>query len=228
MGSWPGWAISSAPPSCGKSFMRPGSIPRRGGPALLGRSFSAPRLTPSSPATYFISTRSPCTASTRSSSSSTPPAGAHPGRHRPSHRGLAHATGPQPVHGPRRRQLRPSVPHPRPRRQVHRGLRCHLHRHRRSNHQDAGPAATRERNRRALRRHRPPRAIRPDPDHQSTTRRSRALYEFERDYDDHRPHRSLGQAAPSRPLPHRAPTEVGKIQRRDRLGGLLHEYQQVA
>ena len=54
------------------------------------------------------------------------------------------------------------------------------------------------------------------------------LREFERHYNNHRPHRSLGQAAPSRPLPHRAPTEIAKIQRHDRLGGLLHEYQQVA
>jgi putative transposase len=54
------------------------------------------------------------------------------------------------------------------------------------------------------------------------------LHEFERHYNDHRPHRSLGQAAPSSPLPHRAPTEIGKIHRRDRLGGLLHEYRQVA
>jgi len=54
------------------------------------------------------------------------------------------------------------------------------------------------------------------------------LREFERHYNNHRPHRSLGQAAPSRPLPHRAPTEISKIQRHDRLGGLLHEYQQVA
>ena len=54
------------------------------------------------------------------------------------------------------------------------------------------------------------------------------LPEFERHYNDHRPHRGLGQAAPSRPLPRRAPTEVPKIERRDRLGGLLHEYQQVA
>jgi putative transposase len=54
------------------------------------------------------------------------------------------------------------------------------------------------------------------------------LREFQRHYNDHRPHRSLGQAAPSRPLPHRAPTEIRKIKRHDRVGGLLHEYQHVA
>ena len=54
------------------------------------------------------------------------------------------------------------------------------------------------------------------------------LREFERHYNDHRPHRTLGQAAPSRPLPRRATTETYKIQRHDRLGGLVHEYQQVA
>ena len=41
------------------------------------------------------------------------------------------------------------------------------------------------------------------------------LREFERRYNDHRLHRSLGQAAPSRPLPHCAPTEIRKIQRHD-------------
>ena len=54
------------------------------------------------------------------------------------------------------------------------------------------------------------------------------LREFERHYNDHRPHRTLGQASPSRPLPHRAPTEIHKFQRHDRVGGLLHEYRQVA
>ena len=44
----------------------------------------------------------------------------------------------------------------------------------------------------------------------------------------HRPHRALGQAAPLRPLPHRTTTEIHTVRRRDRLGGLLHEYQQVA
>ena len=42
------------------------------------------------------------------------------------------------------------------------------------------------------------------------------------------PHRALGQAAPLRPLPHHTTTEIHNVRRRDRLGGLLHEYQQVA
>jgi putative transposase len=54
------------------------------------------------------------------------------------------------------------------------------------------------------------------------------LREFACHYNDHRPHRSLGQAAPARPLPNCAPPEIGKIQRRDRVSGLLHEYQHVA
>ena len=54
------------------------------------------------------------------------------------------------------------------------------------------------------------------------------LRQYERDYNDHRPHRALGQAAPRRPLPHRTTTEIHSVRRRDRLGGLLREYQQVA
>ena len=54
------------------------------------------------------------------------------------------------------------------------------------------------------------------------------LRHYERHYNNHRPHRTLGQAAPLRPLPHRTTTEIHNVQRRDRLGGLIHEYQQVA
>jgi putative transposase len=54
------------------------------------------------------------------------------------------------------------------------------------------------------------------------------LRQYEHHYNDHRPHRSLGQAAPLRPLPHHTTTEIHNVQRRDRLGGLIHEYQQVA
>jgi transposase InsO family protein len=55
-----------------------------------------------------------------------------------------------------------------------------------------------------------------------------ALAEYEQHYNSHRPHRTLGQAAPLRPLPQRTTTEADTVRRRDRLGGLLHEYQQVA
>jgi putative transposase len=54
------------------------------------------------------------------------------------------------------------------------------------------------------------------------------LHEFERHYNGHRPHRTLDQAAPLRPLPQRTTSDPNTVQRRDRLGGLLHEYQQVA
>jgi transposase InsO family protein len=54
------------------------------------------------------------------------------------------------------------------------------------------------------------------------------LREFERHYNAHRPHRTLGQAAPLRPLPRRTPAAVDNVRRHDRLGGLIHEYQHVA
>jgi putative transposase len=54
------------------------------------------------------------------------------------------------------------------------------------------------------------------------------LREYEHHYNEHRPHRALGQAAPLRPLPRPKTSEPNDIRRRDRLGGLLHEYQQVA
>ena len=57
---------------------------------------------------------------------------------------------------------------------------------------------------------------------------ARVLSQYAGHYNDHRPHRGLGQAAPLRPLPRRATTGVYNVRRRDRLDGLLHEYQQVA
>jgi hypothetical protein len=59
-----------------------------------------------------------------------------------------------------------------------------------------------------------------------------ALREFELFYNGHRPHRTLGQAAPLRPLPEpiTEPRQIKhlEIRRRDRLGGALHEYQHAA
>lgn len=56
---------------------------------------------------------------------------------------------------------------------------------------------------------------------------TRALAEYETHFNDHRPHRSLGQATPLRALPQPETSDL-KVIRRDRLGGVLHEYRQVA
>jgi transposase InsO family protein len=59
-----------------------------------------------------------------------------------------------------------------------------------------------------------------------------ALREYESFYNEHRPHRALHAAAPQRPLPPpiTQPDQVSHldIRRRDRLGGVLHEYQHAA
>jgi putative transposase len=55
------------------------------------------------------------------------------------------------------------------------------------------------------------------------------LREYEDFYNRHRPHRTLNQAAPLRPLPDGV-TDLDqfRIQRRDRAGGVIHEYRLVA
>lgn len=59
-----------------------------------------------------------------------------------------------------------------------------------------------------------------------------ALREFESHYNQHRPHRTLRQCAPLRPVPETL-TEQAQIihldgRRHDRLGGILHEYEYAA
>ena len=58
-----------------------------------------------------------------------------------------------------------------------------------------------------------------------------ALREFETFYNEHRPHRSLN-GAPLQPAPEplTEPSRLDQldIRRRDRLGGVLHEYQHAA
>jgi putative transposase len=55
----------------------------------------------------------------------------------------------------------------------------------------------------------------------------KVLAEYEDHFSAHRPHRALNQASPLQPLPDPADADINVI-RRDRLGGLLHEYSQVA
>ena len=55
------------------------------------------------------------------------------------------------------------------------------------------------------------------------------LREYEDFYNTHRPHRTLNQAAPLRPLPDGV-TDLDhfRVRRRDRAGGVIHEYRLVA
>jgi len=59
-----------------------------------------------------------------------------------------------------------------------------------------------------------------------------ALREFEQFYNGHRPHQGIANARPLQPLPVplAAPDRIAclDIRRRDRLGGVLHEYQHAA
>ena len=54
------------------------------------------------------------------------------------------------------------------------------------------------------------------------------LAEYADHYNGHRPHRALGQAPPLGPGEPVVLAPAGRIVRRDRLGGLIHEYTQVA
>ena len=55
------------------------------------------------------------------------------------------------------------------------------------------------------------------------------LREYEDFYNTHRPHRTLNQAAPLRPLPDGV-TDLDhfRLRRRDRAGGVIHEHRLVA
>jgi putative transposase len=56
----------------------------------------------------------------------------------------------------------------------------------------------------------------------------RVLRQYEEHFNTHRPHRTLGQAAPLRPLPCVPADPTATVVRRDQLGGLLHEYAHAA
>jgi len=55
-----------------------------------------------------------------------------------------------------------------------------------------------------------------------------ALSGYVAHYNDHRPHRALGQAPPQGAVPAITPSADMRVVRVDRLGGLIHEYAQVA
>lgn len=55
-----------------------------------------------------------------------------------------------------------------------------------------------------------------------------ALSEYVDHYNTHRPHRTLGQRAPDGKIPAAPADDTIRVRRRDQLGGLIHEYSQVA
>jgi putative transposase len=56
-----------------------------------------------------------------------------------------------------------------------------------------------------------------------------ALAEYLAHYNDHRPHRTLGQQAPTSEVGERSgEVDLNRLRRRDRLGGLIHEYEFAA
>ncbi len=57
----------------------------------------------------------------------------------------------------------------------------------------------------------------------------RVLAEYVAHHNTHRPHRALGQRPPiPKPIPIPTPPSDAHVRRRDRLGGLLHEYELAA
>jgi putative transposase len=54
------------------------------------------------------------------------------------------------------------------------------------------------------------------------------LAEYADHYNGHRPRRALGQAPPLGSTEPPVIPAAGRVARRDRLGGLIHEYAQVA
>jgi putative transposase len=55
-----------------------------------------------------------------------------------------------------------------------------------------------------------------------------ALGEYADHCNGHRPHRALGQAPPLGPGEPAVVVPAGRVVRRDRIGGLIHEYAQAA
>jgi transposase InsO family protein len=57
----------------------------------------------------------------------------------------------------------------------------------------------------------------------------RVLRDYETHHNEHRPHRSLGQAAPLKPLPEAiADHDAFQARRRDLIGGVIHKYAHIA
>src|ERR1019366_9141518 len=160
-GSWPAWECESRRRPYGRSSRTPAPAPRFGGPGRPGRSSCAPRPTRSWPAT---SSRRNCSTAPRPGRDrARDPAHPHPRSHPAPHRGMDHAAGTQPAHGPRRANAASQVHDPRPRLELHRRVRRGPGRRRDPDRAAQRADAPHERDRRTLDRGMPPRAPGPHP-----------------------------------------------------------------
>jgi hypothetical protein len=93
----------------------------------------------------------------------------------------------------------------------------------------AGQGTERQRSRRALGAHRPRGMPRLAPDRRPPPARASASTYIDH-YNRERPHRARGLIAPHPPDKPMAVADTGPVQvrRKDRLGGLLHEYERAA
>jgi len=233
----PTWATAGSTVSCAGSATRAGSGPAPCGPTCSapvlprhrrgrrspGGNSSAPR-----PTAYWRWTSSrrhgAAAAAVRAvRARGGQPPGPRARRDTTSHRSVGGTAGPQPAHGARRPCRSLPVAAPRPGHQVH----CRLRRRRCC---------------RGIQVLRAPRANADAERWVGTVRREvldrmlilgcrqlrSVLAEYTDHYNVHRPHRALGQRPPlgSGQPPMFVP--AGRVVRRDRLGGLIHEYAQAA
>ena len=118
------------------------------------------------------------------------------------------------------------VPDPRPRQQIHHCLRRGLPQRRDQSDPHTDPRSTGKRLRRAVRPHDPSRVSRLAPDPGPTPPRTRAP-PLQAHYNRERPHRGLALLTPE-PASTADPSTLETIERRDQLGGLIHEYHRAA
>src|SRR6266511_615588 len=150
-------------------------------------------------------------------------------RHGPARLELGYPAGQERHDGPERSAVVDPVPAPRPRRQVHSRLRRGIPHRGRSGHPHTDPGAASECLRRAMGADHPGECL----DWTLVLGRRhllRLLRGYVRHYNQQRPHRSLALAVPEpeareQSSPQGNPREV---RRRDVLGGLIHEYHEVA
>jgi putative transposase len=150
------------------------------------------------------------------------PTGAHPRRHCPSHRRLGHPAGPSVAVGDRRPRQQIPVPHPGPRRQVHRRVRRGLHQ--RSHHGGQDPPRSphcnphAERFVRSVREECTDRILLLDRGHTE-----KILRDYAHHFNNHRPHQGRHQLAPTDD-PTVIPLPPPRIKRHHAVAGLINEY----